>query len=153
MKEISGDAWKLKKNYTYLAITTNNYVKADFSAVMGRGIALEAKNKYPNIEYRIGYLLTWYPKTTRKIGLDNLIMFPVKHTWNQPADIRLIIESAKELMRILGPDETVLLPRPGCGNGGLQWSYVKKYIENILDDRVTVISFATQEELDEKLPF
>lgn len=44
-------------------------------------------------------------------------------------------------MELLGTEETVLLPRPGCGNGKLQWDFVKREIEDLLDDRVTIVNW------------
>ena len=147
MKIIKGDAWEVyaKGNYTFLGITTNGFVRKDGACVMGRGIAATAKQKYPRLPYTIGsHILKhgnivgkWY-NPTKNI---NILSFPVKHNWYDMADINLIIKSCKQLMEILGPDETVLLPRPGCGNGKLDWMEVQKIITPLLDDRVTIISW------------
>lgn len=138
MKEVYGDAWIIKKDYTFLAITSNGYVKRNGEAVMGRGIAAQAKYKYPNIAYKLGGLLTRQGNRIHVLAPD-LISFPVKHHWAEKADIRLIRASAHELMSRLGEHETVLLPRPGCGNGGLNWKDVKPILEKILDDRVAIV--------------
>lgn len=34
----------------------------------------------------------------------------------------------------------VVLPRPGAGNGGLEWKDVRPILEEILDDRFTILS-------------
>lgn len=138
MKEVYGDAWTIRKDYTFLAITTNGIIKQNGKAVMGRGIAAEAKYRYPNIAYKLGELLLKQGNRIHVLAPD-LISFPVKHHWAEKADIRLIEASARELMARLGEDETVLLPRPGCGNGGLNWKDVKKVLRKILDDRVTIV--------------
>lgn len=71
-----------------------------------------------------------------------LISFPVKHKWFEAADLSLIERSAKQLMLLISCTEfeKVLLPRPGCGNGRLQWADVKKVLEPILDERVYIVS-------------
>ena len=47
--------------------------------------------------------------------------FPVKHHWREPADISLIVRSAMQLSELVDHygDKTVVIPRPGCGNGKL----------------------------------
>jgi hypothetical protein len=34
---------------------------------------------------------------------------------------------------------TVIMPRPGCGNGRLRWQDVSKVLSDILDDRFVVV--------------
>jgi hypothetical protein len=54
MIELKGDIWQLAEPNDIICITTNGFVKRDGGAVMGRGIAQEAKIKFPGIEYRLG---------------------------------------------------------------------------------------------------
>lgn len=140
MKEIFGNAWDLYLNYTYLAITTNGFVKMNGEAVMGRGIALQIKLRYPDMPMILGYLIKTNGNIVQHL-VSNFISFPVKHKWFEVADIELIKRSCKQLMELLQPNETCLLPRPGCGNGKLDWSYVKPIIQDLLDDRVTIVHF------------
>jgi hypothetical protein len=42
--------------------------------------------------------------------------------------------------------QTILLPRPGCGNGQLDWAQVGPAIAPLLDDRVTIV-YANVEQL------
>lgn len=67
--------------------------------------------------------------------------FPVKHNWFEKADPALIRQSAYELCVLAGKMgwQEVRMPRPGCGNGGLDWGYVKPTIEPLLDDRFVVV--------------
>lgn len=144
MKEIYGNAWTLKDKYTYLAITTNGTIKKDGSCVMGAGIALEAKknSKYSRIPYILGDMIKANGNIVHKLSEEHrLISFPVKHNWFEDADIELIKKSAYQLMDLLKENETVLLPRPGCGNGHLKWNDVKPHLEHILDDRVFIVHF------------
>lgn len=147
MLEIYGDAWDIYKTgkYKYLAITTNGATRNDGACVMGRGIASEAKERFPKFPYVLGKSIRLNGNIVVKFenpkkGI-NLIAFPVKSIWNKPASITLIKRSCLQLMEMLEDDETVLLPRPGCGNGNLNWEDVKKIIEPLLDDRITIVSF------------
>ena len=141
MQEISGDIWELYCRYR--VITTNGVVNSFGKAIMGKGIALKAKNRYLdyypyiNIDVILGKLIKAHGNHVYII-YDNLISFPTKHHWREKSDIELIRRSAIELVTLLGPklscDDRVLLPPPGCGNGGLKWDYVRPVIAPILDD-------------------
>jgi hypothetical protein len=76
----------------------------------------------------------------------DILSFPVKHNWFEKADMDLIRRSCRELMEVADElgllEESALLPRPGCGNGKLDWSDVKREIEPILDDRISVVTFS-----------
>jgi O-acetyl-ADP-ribose deacetylase (regulator of RNase III) len=57
--------------------------------------------------------------------------------------LELIENSAKELKTMVQRFglKNVVVPRMGCGNGGLRWEDVKKIVGPILDDRFTIVSF------------
>lgn len=150
MKEVFGDAMVLRRNYTYLCVTTNGCVKKNGEAVMGAGIAKSIAKKDPAAPARLGIRIRKNGNIVQKF-YGNVLAFPVKHNWWEVADIELIKESCRQLMKLLGPDETALLPRPGCGNGKLNWSDVKPVIEKILDDRVSIVHW--KEERKESADF
>ena len=149
MKEIYGDAWKLAEEFDVLFITTNGTIKKNNEGVMGRGIAAQAKYQYPIITRVLG------EKIRRRGNVPSLLIermrgslwsFPVKHEWQQNADINLIVDSCQRVLKEFhGVEGTFLLPRPGCGNGGLDWREVKKIIEPILDDRFYVVHFKEEQ--------
>lgn len=164
MKEAYGNIWDMKNDA--ICITTNGYVKNNGEAVMGRGIAKEAAEEYPLLPKWLGNHLRTngnhvtigsfdYPCTTwngSDVCEQVFFIFPVKPAfgprgemgWKAKADLDLIKQSGEELMALINEFsymKTVLLPRPGCGNGGLSWKDVKPIIEPILDDRVTVVTF------------
>lgn len=141
MLEITGNLWTTPANWR--VITTNGDTKANGAAVMGRGCALEAKTKFIGVDHYLGRLINEYGNHVFVLG-KGLIAFPVKHHWQDPANVDLIRQSAIELVdfhdsgRIEG---TVLIPRPGCGNGALNWTDVRPVLADILDDRFTIITF------------
>jgi len=144
MKEITGDIWN-QAEPGWKVITTNQEVRKDGKAVMGKGIAAEAVRRHPEIQGLLGALL-------KKYGFDNpqvmvwpvqgLITFPTKYFWADGSDINLIVAMATQLKlnNHLG-DKPVYLPRLGCGNGGLDWLRdVYPAIKDILaDDRFIVV--------------
>lgn len=157
MKQIVGDYWKESHNYDLLCVTTNGVVKKDGRLVMGAGIAKEFRDRYTDIDAILGsnvtlfgnrvFVINW---TTKCIIPSNFVVlpseflasFPTKHDWGNPSSIELIIKSAKELVEEVEKYNlrTILLTRPGCGNGGLTWEYVYPILAPLLDDRFTIIN-------------
>lgn len=146
MKEVFGNAWQLGKDYDFICITTNGMVKNNGEAVMGRGIAAQFKTKYPfgpailgakiNKNGNIYQPIMWNDQVT-------FMSFPVKHHWAEKADFDLIVKSTLALREhaLKEKNKKFLLPRPGCGNGSLNWNDVKQKIEDLLPDNVFVVHF------------
>jgi hypothetical protein len=63
--------------------------------------------------------------------------------WACVADLKIIKKSCKELVALTDKHgwKKVLLPRPGCGAGELQWAEVKKVIEKYLDNRFVSVTY------------
>lgn len=118
--------------------------------VMGKGLALQFKNLFPNnfLKYRqhclngnltIGKLLI----TTE--NNKKIINFPTKEDWRNPSKLEYIIlgleklEIAIERFNI----KSIAFPKIGCGLGGLDWNNVLpeiiKFFERVSDDIVIEI--------------
>jgi hypothetical protein len=141
MRETRGDLWQMPG---LKCITTNGDVNRLGEAVMGRGCAKEAKQRYPSLPRRLGFGLRRKGNIVMFFPDLALFTFPVKHRWRDRADLDLIAQSAHQLVqevahpKLCGID--VYLPRPGCGNGQLTWEEVKPVIEPIIaSDRFIVI--------------
>lgn len=155
MIEVKGDLWSF--DATYRCITTNGELKNNGRAVMGRGCALEAKEKYPDIDKILGDMIRVFGNHVHELGwaeegvgffAEDVLSFPVKYNWSDPADIKLIERSANELFEFIEDRQeaydnkiTCVIPRPGCGYGGLNWEDVKPVLEPYFDDRFYVITF------------
>lgn len=117
---------------------------------MGAGIAKSASTVWPEMPMQLGRSIGVYgnvvstflylvPGTSRMI---TVVAFPVKHKWWEVADLELIRQSAHQLVKLttkLGWRK-VVLPRPGAGNGKLEWAQVKEVIEPILDGRFIIVT-------------
>lgn len=157
MLEERGNIWH--KQGDAICIATNGFVKKNGNAVMGRGIAKEASIKFPDLPYYLGrridkqgnHLHVFWELDRHYDGEEgtewsrDIVCFPVKHKWFEEADLELIKRSCKELMswadQVATYWQRILLPRPGCGNGRLDWDCVREEIEPLLDDRVVVVTF------------
>lgn len=141
MREIQGNIWYYYQLGHWITITTNGTVNRGGACVMGRGVALEAKNRFGGLPYRLGRHLQMYGNRPRCFHDLRIITFPVKFHYSQKADLGLIEESCRILvegMVLLGLDRLYMV-RPGCGNGGLNWKDVKPVLERYLDDRFIIV--------------
>ena len=76
------------------------------------------------------------------LGNIDIYAFHTKFHWKEKSSLELIKTSTEELRELLislPSRAKVLLPRPGCGAGGLDWETVKLILQDKLDDRVHVI--------------
>lgn len=147
MTEIVGELWDYLGS-AIVAITTNGQVTSKGEAVFGRGCAREARERFPGLPGRLGELLRREGNHVHDLG-DGLVSFPVEHSPFENPDMRLIERSARELVEMADRKgwRRVVVPRPGCGGGGLSWREVRPVLESILDDRFCVITKGTQSEL------
>lgn len=145
MHEVTGDLWEFYKQGAHVAITTNGSYTAKGMAVLGRGVALEAKTLLPDLPKQLGLTLK-AAMTASDIPVTyfaewRLFCLPVKWAWFDAADPYLVVRSAERLMTLID-DHTiphVYTVRPGCGNGWLEWKNVKPLIEDIFDERITIV--------------
>lgn len=136
IKFITGDLFESKSE---ALVNTVNTV-----GVMGKGIALQFKNLFPNNfkiykeacknnELEIGKLLV---ATDQNIstGEKLIINFPTKKHWRQPSEYNFIESGLEELVKLIEtrPIKSIAIPPLGSGNGGLQWGKVKSIIQEKL---------------------
>jgi hypothetical protein len=142
-----GDIWTYEKTHL-IVIPTNIGWRSGGENVMGRGLALQAARKYPQLP-------AWYGEQCRRHGAATpvlcytdapLILFPVKPlnvaqpwlSWRSGASLVLIEQSAKELAALdLSWDIAVSLV--GCGNGGLEMADVRPILDRHLSDKRFVL--------------
>lgn len=146
LREIKGDLFNPSTYRLYpdaIVITTNGHIKKDGQAVMGRGCALEAKNRWPDISVLLGKRIRdggnhvhFLLRIDVPLLEIDILSFPVKYCWYEDANLDLIRRSCKELLSkaLASKYKNVILPRPGCGNGKLSWDIVKPILEEELGD-------------------
>lgn len=144
MTEVEGNLWTYPADFR--VITTNGSVRRDGYCVMGRGCAKEAAAKFPKLPRLLGDCIKRWGNSVFFFGdlelgsTYGLFTFPVKHVWNEPADLDLIARSVEQFKRHLLESCTYVMPRPGCGNGQRTWEEVKSLLTD-LPDNVVVIDF------------
>lgn len=149
---VHGDIWGeyTRRPDVYLVIPTNGSVRRDGCAVMGRGLALQAARRFPEISMVLGHALQDSGLYGPRVVLlpHRLLAFPVKWNWNESADLDLIERSAGKLAAWLRrSEESIVMPCVGCGNGRLAWARVRLRLEALdaydIACRVRVIDTAT----------
>jgi hypothetical protein len=168
MREQTIDLWAFLGIADAICVTTNGTTTKNGYGVMGRGCALEAKTRYPQIEGRLGRHLI---NSGNVPGVINdrpvIVSFPVKPAlgeyreddivtsqigkwrkgaivpgWAMKAQTKIILQSALLLSEMAAKFKwkEIVLPRPGCGNGELAWEAVKPILEGVFDNRFIVVT-------------
>jgi hypothetical protein len=140
MIETCGDIWE-HLGKAMIAVTTSGSVTRKGKAVMVRGVAGQAARRFPVLPEVLGLLLQTSGNHVHHLG-DGVVSFPVEASaWEWP-DLRLISRSARELRELADREgwDKVLVPRPGCGGGGMDWREVRPLLEEHFDARFVVIS-------------
>ena len=137
IKYVTGD---ILESEAEALINTVNLV-----GVMGKGIALQFKNAYPNNfkAYQsavksgdIGIGKVFVSKDSSSISGDKIIInFPTKTDWRKPSEYQYIEKGLDDLIRVIQGKgiKSVAIPPLGAGNGGLEWERVRKIIEDKLN--------------------
>jgi hypothetical protein len=133
-----------------LLFTANSTVTRDGRLVMGRGTALQVRDRYPGIDKAFGTLITGLCHPSRPIY--NLLVVPnpeppriigafqVKYHYSEPAVPDLIRASVADLTRKAATvwfSRQIWLPFPGIGAGRLPREVVYPLIKD-LPDNITI---------------
>lgn len=142
MLEVIGNIWDYHREGEWIGITTNGVIAPETGLVMGRGLALQAKKRYPSLPHILAELVKDYGNKPFALSAYRICSFPTKDHWQDPSPPALIARSARWIMKdyINGKViDRLYLPKPGCANGGLEWSVVKAILEPIFtDDRIVI---------------
>ncbi|CAN5640330.1 hypothetical protein BH23CHL2_BH23CHL2_18790 [soil metagenome] len=114
--------------------------------VMGKGIALEFKKRYPGMfeDYKVrcdrgevqpGHPYVYAVHTDPQLRLTPdrsphgptlILNFPTKDSWRRPSKIEWIEQGLRNLRDCYHEwgIESIAMPPLGCGNGGLEWHEV-----------------------------
>lgn len=139
MKEAAGDLWVYPADWR--VVTTNGVVKSDGDLVMGKGVALQAVERFPWLALKLGFWTNRYGSRVFICRQEHLIAFPTKDDWRKPSRIEIIENSLRQLVELADKYKlkNIILPPPGCGNGCLNFHFVRPLLKTYLDDRFTVV--------------
>lgn len=132
-----------KRASIFEATTQTKVNTVNCVGVMGKGIALDYKKKYPNMfnSYKkicnkklmnIGLLQLW-----KENDSDWILNFPTKYHWKNPSKLEYLEKGLQKFVEIYKDKgiTSITFPQLGCQNGGLDWeSEVKPLMEKYLND-------------------
>lgn len=133
-----GDMWSIWGKTDLFCITTNSSINSKGELVMGRGIAIEARTRFPQLPKLLANQLlslrdkrSFYYLLINEIDRQRIGAFQVKHHYNELADTNIIVESVGELVKAMAYNnfERVDLNYPGIGFGGLPEELVYQIIK------------------------
>lgn len=141
MIELVGDLWQEHARGAIIVITTHGLLSQDGKIVMLRGCARQASGRFPEIPAILGDLVLNHGNHVFDLG-RRIASFPVEIDPYQTPLLSLIERSCQELVELADYKNwrRVVVPRPGCGGGGLAWSEVRPILQRYLDDRFYLIS-------------
>jgi len=129
--------------------------------VMGRGLALQYKNKFPDNfkiyskackskEVQPGSMFV--TQTHQLINPKYIINFPTKRHWKGKSKIEDIDDGLIDLIKVIEQYniKSIAIPPLGSGLGGLDWSIVKNKIENTFSN-IKDINIIVYQPLEEKI--
>jgi O-acetyl-ADP-ribose deacetylase (regulator of RNase III) len=142
------------KNFIMIAFKKGNLLDAQVEAlvnavntvgVMGKGIALQFKNAFPENfkaysaavksgSFQVGKVLL---VPVSPFGMIRYVInFPTKEDWRYPSKITWIELGLQDLRIKIRENgiKSIAIPRLGCGYGGLDWNEVRPLIEAALND-------------------
>lgn len=133
---VTGDIWDIQAKHpgSWVCVPTNLQVKSNGHAVMGKGLAKQADDRYPTLAAAYGRHLRRSSDANRTKPLyvlsPKMIMFPTKNDWRDRSQLNLIVQSYKDVYEhmngthLLQITTNVYCPLVGTGEGGLTWKEV-----------------------------
>jgi hypothetical protein len=142
-----GNMWTAWDNVDLFLFTSNGTITQSGRLVMGRGMARQVLDRFPNVDVALGQSIgqsaiekTYGLLVSPRWPAAKLGAFQVKYRWQDCALPEMIRHSARMLRDWCAehPQAKVALNFPGIGNGGLQWKDVYPIIAPLLTDQVQV---------------
>ena len=150
-----GNMWTAYAAADLFLVSTNSTIRQDGALVMGRGIARQAKERFPGLDVALGRQIQALCGNQGIYGLlvsprwpaAKLGAFQVKQHYSQPASLELIWRSAAALCVwcIKHPTATVAVNFPGIGNGRLRREAVLPIVSQ-LPDQVTIWEYPSPDQ-------
>lgn len=148
-----GNMWDVFGKTDLFLVTTNPIVNKQGLAVMGRGIAKQAADRFPTIRADFAKVImspvrVWDCDAIGEYDGQRVGYFMVKAHWAEPAKLDVIQQSVDDLLQWIEESDAPLnridLNFPGIGNGKLKREDVLPLLQ-VLPDNVHVWEFGERQ--------
>lgn len=120
----------------FRCIPSSGALARDGTAIMTSKIALEAKQRYTDLDVDLGRLLASRGNHVHLLR-PGLVSFPIKQFQWSGVTLDIVRRSANELSALVGEAKT-LLPRPELGDDDVAWEEVAKALSTLPDNIVVI---------------
>lgn len=131
--------------------------------VMGKGLALSFKQRYPEMFNRYRTACEKKQLTVGKLMLfyepDHwILLFPTKENWRNPSKLEYLEKGLIKFVNTYADKNitSIAFPKLGCGNGELSWDEVKplmeKYLKPLPIDIYIYLGVISDEKPEHKTP-
>lgn len=157
MKTIQGNMWEMPA--IAKVVPTNGIVNQHGQAMMRAGVARQAAKRVSALPGLLGgrlkdfgnrlFVFRLMEPETHAAGAAYIVTLPTKHDWRDPSELTHVVRGVKQLADIslaMGW-QYILLPEIGMGLGGLPRESVYPVLRNHLDDRFTLVQYATEKSM------
>lgn len=145
MHEVVGDLWRYHAEGFIVAITTGGLISKRGECAMPRGCARQARDRFPGLAAQLGDMILRQGNHVHDLG-NRIVSFPVENSPYEVPEPTLIERSCRELVALANRNnwQSIVVPRPGCGGGGLDWRDIRKIVVRHFDDRFTLIQMESK---------
>lgn len=144
MRRTRGNIWTFHRTHWVLVPTNVGFNLKEFEAIMGRGLALDAKRRFPDLPKWYGDVCMRQRKKTMFVlnHPHRLVLMPTKpfnerepwNSWNCKSTIEFVEKQVAYLAQqnLDFWELPITLPLVGCGEGGLLAEDVMPVLERHL---------------------
>lgn len=125
----------------WVVIPTNTMVTSHNKAVMGAGLARQARDRFPGLDEHYGAMLLAGQRFV-EVTEHRLLLVPTKTDWRQPSTIELVEAAVADLLNWhhkATHSDLVAVPKLGCGHGGLTWTDVHQTLQKLPSSRFKIL--------------
>jgi O-acetyl-ADP-ribose deacetylase (regulator of RNase III) len=140
VREQTGDLWSFPADFR--VVTVNGGLDKSGYLIMGAGVALQARERFPGLARKLGGWVREYGSRVFLCKQEGIITLPTKRRHWELSDPPLIHRGLWQMVEVVNKFgiKSVVMPRPGCGLGKLDWGYMQPVCAQVLDDRFAVVT-------------